>query len=110
MVTLEQVQNGIARYIAGELVPHLTGMKRIGLAAYSALASQNIANMIRKYKDHPMVSMMDVINEAGEVDVDKLYSVLDPLFLEKQTVSIPMIGDFTLDHTDLEKLYRYIKG
>ena len=29
---------------------------------------------------------------------------------ERYSVNIPMIGEMTVDRTDLEKLYQYIKG
>lgn len=110
MVTLEQMQTGLGQYIDTELLPHLSGIKKVGLAAYSVLAVQNFAEMVRKYQNHPAVSVMNVINGAGEVDIDKLYTVFEPLFAEKQKINIPLIGEFTLDHSDLETLYRYIKG
>ena len=110
MITLEQMQMGLGQYIDNELLPHLSGMKKVGLAAYSVLAVQNFAEMVRKYQNHPAIAVMNIVNEAGEVDIDKLYTALEPLFAEKQRISIPLIGEFTLDNSDLEKLYRYMKG
>ena len=45
-------------------------------------------------------------------DIDRLYQAVAPMFAtgERQTISIPLIGDMTVDKTDLEKIYRYIKG
>lgn len=55
---------------------------------------------------------MDVIDTDGNVDIDKLYQAVAPQFAngEKQVINIPLIGDMTVDKSDLEKLYRYIKG
>ena len=110
IITLEQAQTGLAQFIDTELVPHLSGIKKIGLAAYSAMAAQNIAATIRKYQNHPAIAIMGVFDADGNLDIEKLYNALDPLFAEKQTVEIPMIGEFIFDHSDLEKLYRYMKG
>lgn len=111
MVTINQVQSGILQYIESDLMPHLDGLKKIGLGVYAMLAANNIASAILLYKDHPAVKMLDVFGENNEIDIDKLYNAVLPYYSngEKQTISIPLIGDFTMDKTDIEKLYRYIK-
>ena len=67
---------------------------------------------MEKYREHPAVAVLDMIDAEGNVDIDKLYQAVAPQFAngKKQTISIPLIGDMTIDRTDLEKLYRYIKG
>lgn len=112
MVTMQQVKNGLVKYIDTDVLPHLTGIKKLGLGVYTALAANNVVDLIEKYRDHPAVAVLDVIDTDGNVDIDKLYQAVAPQFAngEKQTISIPLIGDMTVDRTDLEKLYRYIKG
>lgn len=112
MVTMQQVKNGLVKYIDTDVLPHLTGIKKLGLGVYTALAANNVVGLMEKYRDHPAVSMLDVIDDDGNVDIDKLYQAVSPQFAngEKQTISIPLIGDMTVDRSDLEKLYRYIKG
>lgn len=110
MIRIHQVQNGLGKYVECELVPHLSGIKKIGLSAYAALASKNLGEVVMKYKDHPAVAVLHIINDEGEVNVDALRDALFPLFAEKQTIEIPLIGDFTFDQNDIEKLCRYMKG
>lgn len=112
MVTMNQVQNGLVKYIDTDILPHLTGIRKVGLGMYSALASQNIGKTILKYKDHPAIAMIDVIDENGNVDIDKLYQAAVPMFAngEKQSIDIPLIGELRIDRTDIEKLYQYIRG
>lgn len=111
MVTMQAAKNGLVKYIDNDILPHLTGLKKVGLGVYTALAANNIIGLMEKYKDHPAVSVLDVIDENGNIDIDKLYNVTAPMFAngEKHMINIPMIGDMTVDRTDLEKLYRYIK-
>ena len=111
MVSMNQIQAGVIRYIDTEILPHLTGAKRIGLGIYSALAAQNVAGMVMTYKDHPAVEVLSVVDENGNVDIDRLYQAAAPMFSngERHTITIPLIGDMTVDKTDLEKLYRYVK-
>ena len=112
MVTMQQVKTGLVRYIDTDVLPHLTGIKKLGLGVYTALAANNVVGLMGKYREHPAVAVLDVIDADGNVDIDKLYQAVAPQFAngEKQTISIPLIGDMTVDRTDLEKLYRYIKG
>ena len=112
MVTMQQVKNGLVKYIDTDVLPHLTGIKKLGLGVYTALAANNVVGLMEKYREHPAVTMLDVIDAEGNVDIDKLYQAVLPQFAngEKQTISIPLIGDMTVDRSDLEKLYCYIKG
>lgn len=108
MVTVKQVQSGIVRYVDSDLLPHLDGMKKIGLGIYMGLASENIGAAIQKYKGHPAVAMLNVVTEDGMVDIDKVYAVAKPMFDQKQSIDLPLIGRVTFDGNDVEKLYRYI--
>lgn len=110
MATIAQVKNGLVKYIDAEILPHLTGARKVGLGIYTALAAENLEKTILRYAGHPAVAMLELIGADGNVDVSRLYRAAAPYFDEgsKQTVSIPLIGDFSLDRNDLEKLYRYI--
>ena len=112
MVTMQQVKTGLVRYIDTDVLPHLTGIKKLGLGVYTALAGNNVVGLMEKYREHPAVAVLDVIDADGNVDIDKLYQAIAPQFAngEKQLINIPLIGDMTVDKSDLEKLYRYIKG
>lgn len=111
LVTMNQVKNGLVKYIDTDVLPHLTGIKKIGLGVYTALAADNVVGLMEKYKDHPAVSVLNVIDADGNIDIDKLYQSISPMFDsgERQSINIPLIGELIVDRTDLEKLYRYIK-
>ena len=110
MVTLQQAKDGAGRYIDNELLPKLDGFKRIALASYSALALENIGGRIVQIKAHPAVSVLQVIDENNNIDIDRLYKAMRANFSGKQKVSLPLIGDMYLDETDLDKLYSYMRG
>lgn len=110
MATIQQVKNGLVKYIDNDMLPHLSGFKKIGLGIYTALAAENVANIVMKYKDHPAISVLGII-DGSNVDVDKLYNAVYPMFNngQKQIIDIPVIGEYVVDSTDIEKLYKYIK-
>lgn len=112
MATLEQVKKGVLYYIESDILPHLTGAKKFGFAAYVSLASENVVSIAEKYKSHPAVSVLNIVSDNGDVDIDKLYSAVTDIIKngEKMKIDIPFIGELTIDRSDIEKLYRYIKG
>lgn len=111
MVTMQQAQQGILKYIDMEIMPHLSGLKKVGLGAYVALAAKNTTGIVEKYKSHPAVEVLGVIDGENNVDIDRLYQATAPMFADGQkvTLTIPLIGELRLDREDVEKLYRYMR-
>lgn len=111
MATMTQVKTGLVRFVDSDILPHLSGAKKIGLGIYVALAANNLEARVYQYVNHPAVSMLDVIDANGNVDIDKVYQAAVPMFNAGQRVpiQIPMIGEYMMDMTDVEKIYKYIK-
>lgn len=111
MVTVEQVQRGVSRWVDTDVIPHLTGARRLGLGLWAGLAAAGLPKAVERYRDHPAVQMLDVVADDGTVDLDKVYQAALPLFQsgEKYPFSLPGIGEMTVDRSDLEKLYQYIR-
>lgn len=112
MITTIQAKNGLVKYIDNDMLPHLTGVKKIGLGIYTALAADNLVNAMEKYREHPAVAMLGVVDADGNIDIDRLYQAAAQHFQQGERVSIdiPLIGPYTVDKSDLESLYRYMKG
>ena len=109
MVSYTELQTRLARFVDTEMLPHMTGGKKILLGGYAALATKNAAGVLQAAKDKPLVAMTGAVSEEG-VDVDALFSAVSPDINEPVMISFPIIGDFRLDRSDWEKLYRYLKG
>lgn len=109
MVTYTELQTRLARFVDAEMLPHMTGGKRLLLGGYAALATKNAAGVLQKAKDKPLVAMTGAVSEEG-VDVDALFSAVSPYINEPVTISFPIIGDFRFGRADWEKLYHYLKG
>ena len=112
MVTIEQVKAGVLKYVETDMLPKIMGWKKIALGAYVALASENFTEMTRQYWNHPAVAVLNVFDATGNADIDKVYNAMYPMMAngEKITIPIPVVGDYTADRSDLEKIYRYIRG
>lgn len=110
MVTMQQVQNGVCAYVDREILPKMSGLKKIGLGAYMALAANNLTGLVAKYLQHPAVEVLDVVDVQGNVDIDKIYNAVAPMFTNgtKHSIDIPFIGPLIIDAGDIDKLHQCI--
>lgn len=111
MVTMEQFKLGAINYIEAELLPLMTGWKRIAAATYVALAADNVEEMLMKAKDNPMVSILGVFDDKGMINEDRLHKALYTQMSASGdiTVPIPVIGEFNFNKSDVDKLMQHIK-
>ena len=109
MITIDQAMRGVVRFIDTEILPHLPTGKGIGAGIAVALIMDGGKERILALRENTVVQMMGVMDEAGNINIDRLYNAARPKFDEKQPDTIPFIGDLTFDQNDVDKLYRYIK-
>lgn len=109
MVSIDRVKRGIARYLDSELINKMTGWQKWVFGAGAAMYLENFGSTVSKLREHPMVNALGIINESGDIAVEKLYQQLR---IQAQkgpiTFDIPMIGHVTLSEVDVDKLYQYI--
>lgn len=110
MVTYNQVVNGMHKYIDQEIVNKIQGLPRWGLGVVSGIALSRGANIFNTLKAHPIIKMLEVIDENDMIDIDTIYTELRKQ-AEKgsATIDTPMIGTITLTKDDVDKLYHLIK-
>ena len=111
MVSIDQFKTGVLKYIDEELLPHIPGWKKYATAAYIALAAENVTPMILQMKDHPAIAILGLFDKSNNIDIDKAYKAISSSIKsgEKFDIEIPVIGKFTLDITDIDKIYKNIK-
>ena len=109
MVTINQVQNGIARYLDTEIVPKMSGVNKW---LFSDIASAYLAeapSIIAKLRENKAVAMLNLIDEAGNIDIDKVYQHLKPAAAKcTAPIKLPVIGVLTFSEADVDSLYTYI--
>ena len=110
MTSIENIGIGIARYIDRELAPKTDGLKKWGLSLAYVLIVAKITEMANQYSD--VLKSAGYLNENGMVDDVKLLSDLKGVAHEKGAVtqSLPYVGSFTFDESDIEILGRCING
>ncbi len=109
-VTIDQAMRGAMRYADNEVIPHLPGGKGIGAGIMLALIMEGSREKILALRENPAVKMMQIFDDAGNIDLDRLYNAARPRFDgQKLPVTVPIIGELRFDVSDLDKLYRYIQ-
>ena len=110
MVTIDQAMRGIMRFADTEVIPHLPTGKGIGAGIALALVMDGGKTQLLKLRENPAVQMMQIMDEQGNIDIDRLYSAARPkMDGQKLPVMVPIIGELRFDVNDLDKLYRYIQ-
>lgn len=110
MVNAQQIKSGVTKYINSEILPHLSGLPKIGVSTYINLMSDKVPELMIQMRDQPGVSILGIIDEEGNMDLDRLYKAVVPTMMEgeKITIEVPLIGSFDLSKQDIDKLYKYI--
>ena len=108
-VTIDQAMRGAVRFADNEIIPHLPGGKGIGAGIALALIMDGGRSMILALREHPAVKLMKIMDEQGNIDLDRLYNAARPKFENKLSVSVPFIGELKFDQNDVDKLYKYIQ-
>ena len=110
MVTIDQAMRGVAQYADNEIIPHLPTGKGIGAGIALALILDGGKNRILALKDHPAVQMMGIMDEDGNIDLDRLYNAARTRVDGKKIPwNIPVIGELKFDVNDVDRLYKYIQ-
>lgn len=110
MVTLAQVQVGLNKYIAQEFLSKMTGWKKWAFGAAVALMNQNVVAIFNMLKGNKYVSLMNIVDENDNIDIDKVYAAFKEQARQGAiTEDLPVVGATTFTETDIEKLYSFIK-
>lgn len=109
MVSMDKVKRGLARYLDEEFTNKMTGWQKWVFGAGAAMFLENLTSIAQKLKSNPMVEYIGLLDESGNVAVERIYQQLR---IQAQkgpiTFEIPMLGSVTLRDTDVDKLYNYI--
>jgi hypothetical protein len=110
MVTIDQAMRGVAQYADNEIIPHLPVGKGIGAGIALALIMDGGKAQLLKLRENPAVQMMGIMDDEGNIDLDRLYNAARTrVDGKKLPITVPIIGELRFDVGDLDKLYRYIQ-
>lgn len=110
MVTIDQAMRGAAKFADNEIIPHLPMGKGIGAGIALALIMDGGKAQLLKLRENPAVQMMGIMDDEGNIDLDRLYNAARTRVDGKKIpLTIPVIGELRFDVNDVDRLYKYIQ-
>ena len=109
MVTIDQIKRGAARYVDEEFTAKLSGWQRWAVGAGAAMALENLEVSMSGLLENHAVRAMGVLDEAGNVDLDLVYTSLKKQAQKGPvTFQMPLLGAVTINEQDVDRLYTCI--
>lgn len=113
MVTITQVEAGMAKFIDSEIAPKIpvnVPNGQLKKFAFLTGAAYAIHNRVQQYIGSPALVSLGAVDEAGQIDLD---GILDAargnVPVTGFKVTVPILGDLTFYAEDLERLAAYIR-
>ncbi len=111
MVSFNQIIQGLLRYIDAEILPKISGIQKWAAGVAANLAVNNSMQIFHNLKNNQYVKMLNIIDDHDQVNLDILYTEFKKQAQKGPIVmDFPMIGSFTFNEMDVNKLYSYIQG
>lgn len=111
MVPVSSIEKGVAAYLDAELMPQLnkSSWERVIVGTAVSLAISKVGTIVAGYKDHKMVRMLGVMDDAGNVDVSTIAEEAKKnIGKEGFNVDVPILGTLTFHADDVDKLCKFI--
>lgn len=105
IVTAQQIQRGVSKYIETELARKATGITKFGIYFMMPRISQNTIDYINKFQDNPLFKGM--FDESGNIELDEVYNCAKQAI--QKSGQVEAYG-FIFKEDDIDKLYNYIKN
>lgn len=113
MVSIDQIEQGVAGYLDGEILPHLPekGVEKVLIGMAMGVAIKRSRSFVQMFTENKYIKAFGVSDENGNIDIDilkeELQKQISPNGLD---IEIPMLGKMTFHKADVDKLYQYITG
>lgn len=109
MISINQVQSGLSRYLDSEIIPKLSGWQKWIFSAAATAYISDAAKVADKIRNSAALSPLALIDDANNVDVEKIYQHLRPAAERcPAPITIPGMGTVTLTVNDVDMLYNCI--
>ena len=117
MVSIDQVEFGLARWMDKELVPKIPtggaydGLKKAATVAVGLYAIKRIRSALTYLAESDFLNTIGATTKEGHLDVEGFAEEMRKQIPEEGLrVSVPMVGDMTFYRGDLDDIVRYIKS
>ena len=116
MVSINQIETGVTRWLDNELMPKLPGggpydgLKKAAAVAVAMYAIKRGKSALASLADSSFMSTIGAAKD-GYIDLEGFAEEMRKQMPEDGIkISVPMIGDMTFYRGDLDDMMRYIRG
>lgn len=117
MVSMNQIEAGISRWLDKELMPKLPtggqydGIKKAATVALALYAIKRGRAALDSLTHNSFLGTIGAVDRDGNVDLEGFVEEMKKQMPENGLkVSVPMVGDLTFYRSDLDDVMRYIKS
>ena len=114
MVSMNQLESGVARWMDTELMPKLeeqVGIKKVATVAFALYSLKRGRAALESLSGSSFLSTIGAVDNAGNVDIEGIAEEIRKQIPDAGLrVTVPMIGDLTFYRTDIDDMLRYIKS
>lgn len=103
LISLEQLQAGIIRFVENEIVPKATGIRKFGIYFMLPAIQKTVVDYVSKIKEF----MPDLFDENGHIKLDILYNYAKNAI--QKSGQFEFMG-LIFNEADIDKLYAYIRN
>ena len=117
MVSLNQIETGIARYLDAALAPKIPtdgaygSIKKVVFLTGATYLVRHSKELVRGYLTKPELANMGLTDGSGNVDLDGVIAALKEQVPESGLkVQVPLLNEIVFYHSDIDTLQKYIMG
>lgn len=117
MVTTNQIQHGITRYVDTQIMPKLPetgamdGLKRLGVGVAAAYTAKNIDRVLTGFRGNGFLQAVGAMDENGDVDIEGIAEIAKEKIPDAGIrATVPILNELTFYREDVDALLSYIKG
>lgn len=108
MYHYETVLKGLVKFVDEELVTKMHGLNKWLFGTGAGIIASKGEHIFNSLKEIELLHTLELIHE-DKINVTCIYKeLLRQAERGEIEIEIPMIGSIKLNHSDVEKLYRYI--
>lgn len=112
MVPWEKVMNGVAKYLDKNVYAGMNDWQEVLARAAVGVTLESSSRIKETLMGNGIVKTFCIMDEEGNVDIDRLVSVLKAEVQKKERVSVkvPVFGTFVFTAADVDELRQMIVG
>lgn len=111
MVSIDQIEKGIANYLDAELIQQLpaNGFQRVIAGVGLSLLIKRSSVLAEKVKSNSFIQLLGIFDENGNVDIDTLRDeIKKQMPADGIKIDVPGVGIVNFTKSDVDSVYSYI--